>query len=212
MKKTMILTTMLLVSFTAFAQPRKYRKAMEHALEMLQETSTVEGYLKCADAFDEISVSFEEMWMPPYYAAFNLISASFEEGDYGLKQEYLARAGLAIDKAMSLKPEESEVVALSAFRALGMMAADPETNGPIYLEDFSSAVQRAKALNPDNPRPYYMDGLLKENMPEFMGGGAAAARPIYLLAAEKFRKFQSEDPFWPDWGEELNQAQLDRQQ
>jgi len=208
----MTMMTILLVTLTAFGQPRKYSKSMEHALEMLHEASGVEGYLICADAFGDIAKKFGEMWMPPYYSAYSLIIASFDEIDYGRKQEYLTRAGLSIDQALALNPEESEVVALSAFHSLGMMAADPEANGPIYLEDFNYAVGRAKALNPDNPRPIYMDGLLRENLPDYMGGGGAAARPIYLLAAEKFKKFQSEDPFWPEWGAELNQEQLDRLQ
>ena len=37
-----------------------------------------------------------------------------------------------------------------------------------------------------------------------------AAKPIFLEAQEKFKTFQNEDPFWPAWGEELNQGELDR--
>jgi hypothetical protein len=51
---------------------------------------------------------------------------------------------------------------------------------------------------------------MTSNLPEFIGGGPAAAKPIYLEAAEKFLTFQNEDPFWPVWGEDLNQAELDR--
>lgn len=200
--------TILLVSISVLAQPQKYTKSMGKALEMLQKASGVEGFLECAATFDEIAANYGELWMPPYYAAYCRIIASFDENNYGLKDEYLTRAGLSLEKALELAPEESEVQALSAFHALGLMAADPESNGPMYLEDFNSAIQRAKSLNPDNPRPYYMDGLLKANLPEFMGGGTAAAKPIHMLAAEKFKKFESEDPLWPSWGEALNQEQL----
>jgi hypothetical protein len=212
MKKSLTLVTILLCSLTMTAQPRKYTKSMGKALEMIQEASGPEGYLACAAAFDEISTAYEEMWMPPYYTAYCLIIASFNEVDYSLKDTYLNRAGLAMEKALSLEPEESEVQALSAFHALGLMASDPESNGPLYLEDFNYAIARAKTLNPDNPRPYYMDGLLKANLPEFMGGGAAAAKSTHQLAAEKFKNFQSEDPLWPSWGEALNQEQLDNMQ
>ena len=212
MKKTMTIMTILLVSISVLAQPRKYTKSMGKALEMLQESSGVEGYLECAATFDEIASSYGEEWMPPYYAAYCRIIASFDENEYGLKDEYLARAGLSLEKALQIAPEESEVQALSAFHALGMMAADPEANGPMYLEDFNGAIQRAKSLNPENPRPYYMEGLLRANLPEFMGGGTAAARPLHVLAAEKFAKFNPEDPLWPNWGEAVNQEQLDNMQ
>ena len=212
MKKTMTIMTILLVSLSVLAQPKKYNKSMSKALEILQESNTVEGYLECAATFDEIASNYGEMWMPPYYAAYCRIIASFDENDYGLKDEYLTQAGLSLEEALELAPEESEVQALSAFHALGLMAADPESNGPIYLEDFNYAILRAKSLNPENPRPYYMDGLLKANLPEFMGGGTAAAKPIHMLAAEKFEKFQSEDPLWPNWGKALNQEQLNNMQ
>jgi len=212
MKKTLTLLTILMVPLTTFAQPRKYIKSMGKALEMLQEASGAEQFVECAAAFDEISTSYEKMWMPPYYAAYSLISASFNEGDYSLKDEYLTRAGLSLEKVLALEPEESEVHALSAFHALGLMASDPESNGPIYLEDFNYAIEQAKALNPDNPRPYYMEGLLKANLPEFMGGGAAAAKSTHLMAAEKFKNFKTDDPLWPSWGEALNQEQLHNMQ
>lgn len=216
MKKTITIMTILLVSVSVsvsvFAQPRKYKKSMGKAMVMLQGTSGAEGFLTCAAAFDEIASGYEDMWMPPYYSAYCRIMASFDEGEYDLKDEYLTSAGLSLEKALAIAPEESEVQALSAFHALGLMAADPESNGPLYLEDFNYSIQRAKTLNPDNPRPYYMDGLLKANLPEFMGGGPAAAKPVHQLAAEKFKNFQSEDPLWPNWGEELNQEQLNNMQ
>jgi hypothetical protein len=209
MKKIWTLLTILLFSVTILAQPRKYIKSMDQAMEMLKEASGAEGYKECAAAFEEIAANYEEMWMPPYYAAYCLIIASFNEGDYTLKYDYLTRAGLSVEKALALDPEESEVQALSAFHALGLMAADPESNGPLYLEDFNYAIEKAKSLNPANPRPYYMEGLLKANLPEFMGGGLAAAKSTHLLAAEKFKYFQPEDPLWPSWGEAMNQEQLD---
>jgi hypothetical protein len=48
------------------------------------------------------------------------------------------------------------------------------------------------------------------NMPEFLGGGPEPARPIFAEAAEKFKTFHNDDPFWPTWGKELNQSELDK--
>ena len=176
MKKSMILLTLMLVTLSGFSQPRKYKKAMENAVESLGEASSPEKLSQCAVSFGDIAANYPDLWMPSYYEAYCLISASFTSGAYDAKMDYLNRAQTSLDKAKALKADESEIEALDAYHALGMMAADPQANGPIYLEDFSLCIGKAKKLNPDNPRPYYMDGLLKANLPEYMGGGPLAAR------------------------------------
>jgi hypothetical protein len=209
MKKTMILVVALLVSIPSFTQPRKYKKSMEKAMEMFDQVSSPEDFMACAETFEGISAQYGEMWLPPYYGAFCLTLASLETGEYSVKEESLKRADKSIEKMLELNPDESEVQALIAFHMLALMAMAPETNGPMYLEDFTYTIQKAKELNPDNPRPYYMDGLLKANLPEFMGGGVAEAKALHQTAAEKYKSYENDEPYWPSWGEDLNQEQLD---
>ncbi len=209
MKKSMILLSLLLVTLTGFSQPRKYNKSMEKALASLNEASTPEALAASATSFEEIASLYPDMWMPPYYAAYCLISASFQTAEYSSKMEFLNQAKKDLESAKSLKPEESETEALDAYHALGMMAADPQSNGPIYLEDFNICIGKAKQLNPDNPRPYYMDGLLKANLPDYMGGGPVAARQEHQTAAKKYAEFRNDDPCWPRWGESQNQDALE---
>lgn len=210
MKKTMIFIAVALFTLPVFAQPRKYKKSIEKAMEEMDQATTPVQFLECADLFESIAEDYETMWMPPYYAAFSLMIASFNEEEYAQKMVYLDKASGSVERAMELNPQESEVEALAAFYALAMMAADPETNGPIYLEEFTNNLIKAKSLNPENPRVYYMDALLKENLPEFMGGGIEQAKSLYLTADEKFKAFQNDDPMWPRWGEDLNREQMDR--
>jgi hypothetical protein len=210
MKKSVIFLAVLLITLPLIAQPRKYRKSMENALALMDNATSPAQHLECAAQFESVAESYETMWMPPYYSALSLIIASFEENEYGRKMEYLDQANGRLERARQLNSQESEIEALAAFYALAMMAADPESNGPMYLEDFNIYLNKAKALNPENPRPYYMDALLKENLPEFMGGGPDQAKSLYLTADEKFKSFQNNDPFWPHWGETLNREQMDR--
>lgn len=210
MKKTLILLAVALFTLPVLAQPRKYKKSMEKALEAMDQASAPVEYVKCAASFESIAEDYETMWMPDYYAAFSLVITTFNEQEYARKMEYLNRASGSLERARKIQPEESEIEALAAFYALAMMAADPETNGPIYLEEFTTKLNKARSLNPENPRVYYMDALLKENLPEFMGGGIEQAKSLYLTADEKFKSFHNDDPMWPHWGEELNREQMDR--
>lgn len=208
MKKTIFVLSIMLITLPGFSQPRKYKKSMEKAIESITEASSPEDFSACAASFGEIASTYPELWLPSYYSAYCLISASFDAGDYTTRIEALNQAKVHVEQAKKLKPDESETEALDAFHALGMMAADPDSNGPLYLQDFTFCIEKAKELNPDNPRPYYMDGLLKSNLPEFMGGGVHEARQLHQIAAKKFEEFQNDDPFWPSWGAAQNHEVL----
>jgi len=111
---------------------------------------------------------------------------------------------------MKLVPGESEVHVLESLYYIGLMSVDPMTRGQLYYQYVLDAIQKALSLNPENPRAYVINGLMTLNMPEFIGGGPEAAKPIFLEAQEKFQSYQNDDPFWPVWGQDMNQGELDR--
>jgi hypothetical protein len=72
------------------------------------------------------------------------------------------------------------------------------------------SLETAKELNPDNPRIYFLEGVNLLNLPPSFGGGAEVARPVLELAIEKYETFQTDDPIWPDWGEEETRIELEK--
>lgn len=82
--------------------------------------------------------------------------------------------------------------------------------GPIYYQDVNIALEKASELNPENPRAAYLEGMMALNMPEFMGGGAEAASPLFQDAEKKFEAFETDDPLWPDWGADLVREELEK--
>jgi len=210
MKKSFILLLTLLVSVPVLSQGKKYQKAMLRNIQEMHESSGPESSQHFATLFEEISQDYPDQWIPYYYASQVLIFTCFEESDLATKDDLLDRAKKSLDKALELAPEESEVSVLQALYCIGMMSVDPETRGPEYYMDFNNALEKSKALSPGNPRAAYLDGLMALNMPDYMGGGPAAAKPIFLDAEKKFNEFQNEDPLWPSWGADLVKGELER--
>jgi hypothetical protein len=132
------------------------------------------------------------------------------ETEIGQQDALLDRAKKWMLQAENMVPEESEVQVLKALYYTGLISAEPDTRGPIYYQDAMDAIQKGLDLNPDNPRAHYMNASWTLNSPEFLGGGPEAARPLLLEAQQKFKDYENEDPFWPAWGEDWNQAELDR--
>lgn len=210
MKKAYILVLLSLLTVPAMPQGKKYNKAMKVVIELMNAADDPASELELVPEFESIAQNYPDQWLPAYHASRILVTSSFEESDADKSDALLDRANLLLNSCMGMVPNESEAHVLEALYYIGMMSVDPMTRGQLYYEDVLAGIQKAKSLNPENPRAYFLDGMMTANLPEFIGGGPEAAKAIYLEAAEKFRSFHNENPFWPVWGEDLNQTELDR--
>jgi hypothetical protein len=209
MKKTIFLLCLTLLSIPVMSQGKEYTKVMQTAMEKMNEANGA-GELEVAADLEKIAQDYPDQWLPSYHAARILITASFMETEIGQQDALLDRAKKWMLQAENMVPEESEVQVLKALYYTGLISAEPDTRGPIYYQDAMDAIQKGLDLNPDNPRAHYMNASWTLNSPEFLGGGPEAARPLLLEAQQKFKDYENEDPFWPAWGEDWNQAELDR--
>jgi tetratricopeptide (TPR) repeat protein len=209
--KTIILTLSIVsLGLASAAQQSQYQSAMHGILESLDLAGTQDDYTQCANRFERIAAAEKTLWLPYYYASYSLIVMSFEEELGDRKDLILDRAQELLDKAMELEPEESELYVLQAFLYPSRILVDPMNRGIQYMELIYASLEKAKALNPDNPRIYFLEGVNKANLPPAMGGGAEAARPILETAVAKFESFDPDDPLWPDWGAEAAKTELDK--
>jgi len=212
MKTNLIILSLALWSLSLFAQEDAYLNTMLSTLESMDNATGKEDYLRCASQFERIATAEKNKWLPYYYGANSLIIMSFDETDGGEKDLILDRAQQMLDRAFELSPDESELHTLQAFLYPSRIMVDPMGRGMLYMEKMFQTLATAKALNPDNPRIYFLEGVNMLNMPPAMGGGPEVAKPILEEADTKFKAFQNEDPLWPKWGEEANLAELKKVQ
>ena len=203
---------MIIALFTTciFAQEEQYHAAMKKSLESMDQASGPEQYLECSGSFERIATAEKSKWLPYYYASHCLIMFSLNEANGEQKDLVLDRAQEMLNQALELEPEESELHVLQAFLYPGRIMIDPVNRGASYMEMTFLALETAKKLNPNNPRIYFLEGTYKMNIPPSMGGGAEAAKPILGEAISKFESFDNPTPFWPTWGKEATQAELEK--
>lgn len=212
MKKLVITLSIFALALPVVAQQSQYQSAMLGLIETLDQASNAEEYTECANRFERIAVAEKSLWLPYYYASYSLIVMSFEEVDGGKKDLILDRAQELLVKAQELEPEESELHVLQAFLYPSRILVDPMNRGMQYIQLMYASLETAKALNPENPRIYFLEGVNKANLPPAMGGGSDAARPILEKAVDKFETFSTDNPLWPQWGEEAARSELDKLQ
>ncbi len=210
MKKVLLLSLTVLLCIPATSQGRKYNKSMLSAIEKMNQAADPTAELEMAATFEELAQLYPDQWLPAYHASHLLVNSSFAEPDGVKSDALLERALKSLESAMTNAPEESENHALKALYFIGVISADPAARGQVYYQDVLDAIHTSKNLNPENPRAFLLDGMMTTNMPEFLGGGPEPAKVIFLEAEQKFQAFQNDDPFWPDWGEDLNQDELEK--
>jgi len=178
------------------------------SIETLFQSKTISEYVEVANQFERISQIEKAEWLPLYYASFAYIMISFQEPDNAKKDTYLDQAQKYLDQAKAIAPNESELYMLQGFLYPSRINVDPMNRGMLYIGDMNKSLDKALELNPDNPRVYYLRATIMHHTPEAYGGGAAKALPLYETAVEKFGIFKPKSAISPNWGKEMNDAEL----
>jgi len=207
MKKSIFTLVLVLLFSVGFANDA-YQKAMSQSIEKLFQAKTIPEYVEVANQFERISQIEKAEWLPLYYASFAYIMISFQEAENTKKDQYLDQAQKYLDQAMAIEPNESELYMLQGFLYPSRINIDPMGRGMTYMGKMNESLDKALALNPDNPRVYYLRATMTYHMPEAYGGGAAKALPLFQTAAEKFMIFKPKTEISPNWGKEMNDAEL----
>jgi hypothetical protein len=210
MKTLQILGFVLILPFFSMkAQSPQYFAAMKENLAKFGRAKTSDSLQAVEAQFERIAMTEKNQWIPYYYAAQVLLIQSFSQKP-DAKDKILDQAQTLLDESIKAKGDSSECMALQGFLYIGRLQADPQGRAAEYSMKAQEMFDLAIKLNPENPRAYYLKGVTLLNTPEFFGGGKVPAKPILTLAAAKFTTFNSSYPFFPKWGKDDCEKQLNR--
>ena len=198
---------LLLIAFALFAEnvtanDTTYFAVLRTSLELADQEYTIPAYQDLANTCERIIVIKENDWLPLYYCAYAYAHLAYMTEDEEKKDALLDRAQTCADKALAINPMESEIQLVVALICYGRMEINPMFRAPTYFPLANSSLEKARALNPENPRIYYLEGKSTLYKPDFLGGGAEAALPILEEALRYYREFKAPFDIYPHWGEE----------
>lgn len=205
MKTILILIiTALATQSTVWAQSDQYKQAMKQAITTMQsrnEQSPIADMLTSANQFERIASAEPKEWLPRYYAGLNYVYLGFMGKDEAAKDKYLDQADVNLKAAESIAPDNDELAVLKAYIAQARMVVDPMNRWQQYGPLFQAGIEKAKSLNPNNPRPYALEGSSLMYTPDQFGGGPTTACPVLKQAVEKFATFKPTSDLSPLWGQ-----------
>jgi tetratricopeptide (TPR) repeat protein len=171
-------------------------------LEKLRAASTPDAVAEATNYFERLSEAHPGEWLPLYYAAYGSLKAGLQEENESQKDMWYKKGIAFIEKAGAIKKDDSEILSMEAYLRLMYIANDSMKRAPAQTAAALALLDRAKELDPANPRPWFIHGQNTLFTPPFFGGGAKNARPLLEKAVELYEKFQPSDPVMPDWGKE----------
>jgi len=206
--KKIVYTLALLIAGIISVQAGTYEETMQANIVKMYQARSADELAAIANTFERIAQKETDKWLPAYYAAYSYISMTYVETDADKIDQYLDKAQPFVEAGKKISPDESELFALQA-----LLYAKRITT-PMKAMKFSgmsaAEAEKAKQLNPGNPRAYNCLGNNIFYMPSMFGGGAEKALPLYEKALALFETFKSPDPLWPAWGKEHTQQMIGR--
>ena len=206
MKRIIVFAAALFALTAASAQSEKYLKAMQDNVSTLDGLHTVQGWTEAGNNFQRIADAEKNQWLPFYYVALSNVMAGYMQGTVNgnpnpsVTDPLADRAEVALNKAEELNANNSELFVVRKMIATLRMTADPMNRWQTYGPQAAEALQRAKALNPENPRVYMLEGQDKFYTPEQFGGSKAEAKTLFEESVKKFESFKPESSIHPQWG------------
>src|SRR5512133_2351598 len=147
------------LSLCGIAQNKSYQEAMRKNLARMDSAMNVDNLQQVAARFEQIAGVAAQEWLPSYYAGYAYLMMSFQEADNGKKDALLDQAEKLIADSRTRGGDESELLVLDGFLAIGRIAADPMARGMEYSAKATSLLSKARDVNPKNPRVDYLQGM-----------------------------------------------------
>lgn len=198
--KNLFICFLLVIANSASAADPKFVLAIEKGLQLLSTSKSPDQFLLAANHFERIAGAETKEWLPFYYAAYSNINAGIFAKDNVSKDELYDKAISQLKMAEKISANNSEIIAMEGYAVLMKLAVDPMVRGMQMMPAGMSLLEKAKALNPENPRSYLIQGQFIFFMPEAFGGGKLKAKPILQAGKEKYDLQNPATSIHPQWG------------
>jgi hypothetical protein len=203
MKKTALFICAVLLSTLVMGGNEKYYKKMGETLQGFNTCTTLEDYQELANRFHVIAQAETEEWLPLYYEAQCYILIGFM-GNLSAEDRdaYLDKASSLIDNMNELAPHEAEIKVLEAFCLTGSLVVNPPQRAMNTTPLIHSAIAKALAMEPNNPRALFMRISNEMGTASYFGQdiGIYCAQARELL--QDWDSYELKSPIHPNWGKE----------
>lgn len=177
-----------------------YQTAIKKTVAKMDTASSVADLQQCRNSFERIAMKYTNEWLAVYYIAYTDVQIVYVEVGNEKNQLNLDDAKKQLEKLDKFtEADKSETNTLWGYYYMALVVMDPQTNGQKYTGDVIASFDKAKKLNPNNPRAIFWRAFYNEKLPSFM-----RSKMDYCDELAKAKElFAQEKKSWdkPYWGE-----------
>jgi len=200
MTRYILLLTMAALSYLN-CKAQDFKEPLQKTFTAFDTTQDMQKKVEQSNKLNMIAKKWNDQWATHYYNAYSKATLSYMEKDEAKRDAYVDEAEKELDEAIGLLGKETdETYVLAAMIANARMAVKPQARWQKYGKIYEENIAKAKELNADNPRIYYLLGTNKFFTPKMFGGGKKAALPYFEKAEGLYAKETSDDITKPYWG------------
>jgi len=193
-----ILATLALFTVITTNSQANYEKGMTKAFELWESKKPDEAI----NLFERIARAEQENWLPFYYAAQVHVVTTFGLKDGKEIESRLKKAQDFLNEAKTFSKENAEISIMEAMLNTAYVAYNPSVYGMTHSAKVEQFYQKAKVLEPKNPRAILYHAEWKMGAAKFWGKDPKAFCPEIEKAILYFEsEVKNEIPFYPKWGE-----------
>lgn len=201
MKRTTLLLSAMLIATVAMGGNEKYYQKMGETMGQFGACSSVEDYQDLANRFRVIANVETGEWLPLYYEAQCYILIGFmDQLEADLRDSYLDKALSSIDDMVEMAPNEAEVHALRAFCYTAQLVVNPPERAMNTTPLIHTAIARALAIEPNNPRALFLRISNEMGSASFFGSDTAPICEKASQLLQSWDAYELKSPIHPNWG------------
>jgi tetratricopeptide (TPR) repeat protein len=206
--KIVVIAAWVVLVGTGSARAQSFEGSLQHVFTRYDTAMSPALIAAGASELDAIAVKYPDKWAGHFYSAYAHIKRSLGLTDKGQRDQLIDGAEAELNKAERLSPNNEEVFILRAWCAKARIAVDPQERWKKGNAQYDEAIGKAKKINAENPRIYFLDGQGYFYRPRMWGGGKDKAKGYFQKAKLLFTKEDKADILRPSWGEKANEEFL----
>lgn len=182
----------------------------QHIIAQIEQATTEEDYLVVLQKLHQLDLKDNHSWFLPYYACLTCILLSMLDLHIDKKDEYIEDAESFLRRLHLINPRDAETHVVHAFWLQAKIMVSVLLRGPMYIGEIEGLLEKAQALDPDNPRVYFLKAQAALNKPSFIGGGKKKAKPLLMKAQAKYEAYELPYDLAPNWGKAQTFALIEK--
>ena len=180
----------------------------KHMMEAGLAQGDMDQLLTARATFERVTADDARAALAHYYIAYteyqlvNLLRSESQEDGIDQEGEILVRLQSAVEQLeTSIERDETSADAHALLSSVyGQIISVRPLMGAVLGLKSGSAINRARKLDPDNPRVVLIEAISNWNTPKIWGGSPDKAIEGFERAALLFAQEEVTDPLLPSWG------------